>query len=152
MEGVFHTGITVSDLERSIAFYREVLGLTLQVPPTDVFAGEALARALGVPGASLRLAVLNVGTGSLELLEYRSPASPVDRSVPPNGLGAMHVAFRVKDIHQQMAALEAKGVQFLSGPNIVDEGPLAGWRWVYFHDPDGIALELVEFSPPTSPA
>ena len=148
MEGVFHTGVTVSDLERSIVFYRDVLGLTLQVPPTDVFGGEGVSRALGVPGAALRLAVLKVGTGSLELLEYKTPASPIDRPVPPNGLGCMHVAFHVKDIRQKMTELEAKGVRFLSDANIVDDGPLAGWRWVYFHDPDGIALELVEFSPP----
>jgi catechol 2,3-dioxygenase-like lactoylglutathione lyase family enzyme len=147
MEGVFHTGLTVSDLDRSIAFYRDVLGLTVQIPPTDVFGGEDVSRGIGVPGASLRLAVLKTGAGSLELLEYRTPASPIERPVPPNSLGAMHVAFQVQDIRRVMAELEAKGVRFLSGPNIVDDGPLAGWRWVYFHDPDGIALELVEFTP-----
>jgi hypothetical protein len=40
--------------------------------------------------------------------------------------------------------LESKGVAFYSDVNVVDEGPLAGWRWVYLSDPDGLALELVE--------
>ena len=42
------------------------------------------------------------------------------------------------------AELESQGVPFYSDVNVVDEGPLAGWRWVYFSDPDGLALELVE--------
>jgi len=42
--------------------------------------------------------------------------------------------------------LEAKGVRFYSDVNAVDEGVLAGWRWVYFSDPDGNALELVEIA------
>lgn len=42
------------------------------------------------------------------------------------------------------AELESRGVRFYSGVNVVDEGVLAGWRWVYFEDPDGYPLELVE--------
>ena len=48
------------------------------------------------------------------------------------------------DIRAAKAELEAKGVVFYSDVNVVDEGPLAGWRWCYFSDPDGLALELVE--------
>jgi extradiol dioxygenase family protein len=61
-----------------------------------------------------------------------------------NALGAQHVAFLVEDIHAKKAELEEKGVQFYSDVNVVDEGVLAGWRWVYFGDPEGNALELVE--------
>ena len=43
-----------------------------------------------------------------------------------------------------MRGLTAKGITFYSTPNVVDEGVLSGWRWVYFEDPDGIPLELVE--------
>ena len=59
-------------------------------------------------------------------------------------LGASHVAFVVDDIEAKKAELEAKGIQFFSDVNVVDEGVLAGWRWVYFADPDGYPLELVE--------
>ena len=48
------------------------------------------------------------------------------------------------DIHAKKAELEAKGVAFYSDVNVVDAGVLAGWRWVYFADPDGNVLELVE--------
>jgi glyoxylase I family protein len=47
-------------------------------------------------------------------------------------------------IHAKKAELEAKGIVFYSDVNVVDEGVLAGWRWVYFEDPDGYPLELVE--------
>jgi catechol 2,3-dioxygenase-like lactoylglutathione lyase family enzyme len=54
------------------------------------------------------------------------------------------VAFLVEDIVAKKAELEGKGVTFFSDVNLVDEGVLAGWRWVYFADPDGYPLELVE--------
>jgi catechol 2,3-dioxygenase-like lactoylglutathione lyase family enzyme len=147
MEGIFHTGITVSDLDRSLPFYRDVLGLEVWIEPTEVFGGEELSRGVGVEGASLRLAVLKVGASNLELLEYASPPAPNDEAMPPHGLASMHVAFQVDDVLAKMSELESRGVEFLSPPNIVDEGPLAGWRWVYFKDPDGVTLELVEYNP-----
>jgi catechol 2,3-dioxygenase-like lactoylglutathione lyase family enzyme len=61
-----------------------------------------------------------------------------------NYLGAMHVALRVDDVAATRTGLASKGVEFLSDVNIVDEGVLAGWRWVYLHDPDGITVGLVE--------
>ena len=149
MQGIFHTGITVSDLDRSLPFYRDVLGLEVWIPPTEVFGGDDLSRGVGVEGASLRLAVMKVGASSLELLEYASPPAPNQHPYPPHGLGSMHVAFQVDDVHEKIKELEARGVEFLSPPNIVDEGPLTGWRWVYFNDPDGVTLELVEYNPPS---
>ena len=148
MKGVFHTGITVSNLDRAIPFYRDVLGFEVVTGPTDVFEGDELSTGVGVPGARLRLAIVNVGGSSLELHEYLSPKSAVDRPMPPNTRGFMHVAFRVENIEEKIRELEAKGVSFLSRLNVVEEGPLAGWKWVYFKDPDGITLELVEHNPP----
>ncbi len=68
----------------------------------------------------------------------------MDRPYPNNTLGAGHVCLQVDDVRAAKAELEAKGVEFYSDVNVVDEGPLAGWRWVYFADPDGLSLELVE--------
>ena len=68
----------------------------------------------------------------------------MERPYPNNTLGAGHVCFQVDDVRAAKAELEAKGVEFYSDVNVVDEGPLAGWRWVYFPDPDGLPLELVE--------
>jgi len=144
MKGMHHVGITVSDLERGIDFYHGVLGLGFVNEPSPVFDDPALGPAVGVPGAALRQVSLALGDGTLELLQYVKPPSPVDAPLAQNALGAQHVAFLVEDIHATKAELEAKGVEFYSDVNAVDDGVLAGWRWVYFADPDGNALELVE--------
>ena len=142
--GVHHTGIIVKDLDASIAFYHGVLGLEFQSEPSPWFAGEDLARGVGVPGGSLRQVCLTTGDSVVELVEYGNRPPGNDQPVQQNFLGAMHVGFRVEDIVATKSSLEAKGVEFLSNVNVVDEGVLAGWRWVYFRDPDGITLELVE--------
>ena len=144
MQGVHHTGIIVSDLERSIDFYHGVLGLEFANEPSPVFDDPELGRNVGVPGAKLRQVTLRAGDDLVELLEYTQPPSPIDEPLPQNALGSHHVGFLVDDIEAKVAELEAKGVRFFSGVNAIDEGVLAGWRWVYFADPDGITLELVE--------
>jgi len=147
MRNVHHVGITVRDLDVSIAFYRDLLGLPFVVPPTPWFEGNDLARGLGVePPVALRVALFEVGDGQtwFEILQYRSPASRTDRALPQSDIGAGHVAFHVDDIEATYAELVAKGVPFNSAPNVVEDGPLAGWRWAYFRDPDGHTMELVE--------
>ena len=144
MKGLHHVGITVKDLDASIRFYHDVLGLEFSNEPSPWFEGPDLGPAVGVPGAALRQVSLILGTSTLELLEYKSPPSETDRPLPSNSVGASHVAFVVDDIHAKKAELEAKGIEFYSEVNVVDEGVLAGWRWVYFADPDGYPLELVE--------
>ena len=75
---------------------------------------------------------------------FQQAASETERPLGSHSLGASHVAFFVDDIETAKAELEAKGIAFYSSVNVVDEGVLAGWRWVYFEDPDGYPLELVE--------
>ena len=144
IQRLHHTGIIVSDLERAIDFYHGVLGLEFANEPSPVFDDPALGAGVGVPGAALRQVTLLTGDDQLELIEYVAPPSPVDAPLPQNALGSHHVAFLVDDIGAHKRELEARGVRFLSDVNVVDEGVLAGWRWAYFRDPDGITLELVE--------
>jgi catechol 2,3-dioxygenase-like lactoylglutathione lyase family enzyme len=145
--GVHHTGLVVKDLERSIRFYHDLLGLEFYSEPTPWFSGPDLARGVGVPDAELRTVMFWVGEHStLELLEYRNPPQEATRPVPNSRLGAAHVCFKVEDVWAKKAELEAKGVEFYGDVNVVDDGPLAGWRWVYFSDPDGLALELVQIA------
>jgi catechol 2,3-dioxygenase-like lactoylglutathione lyase family enzyme len=147
MRYVHHVGLTVSDLERSIDFYHGVLGLDFAVAPTEWFDAEHLPQAIGVPApVKLRLTMFALDDDKtvLELLEFASPASNTERALIPSDTGACHVALYVDDIDATMADLRSKGVVFNSGPNDIDEGPLDGWRWVYFKDPDGHTLELVQ--------
>lgn len=144
LTGIHHTGIIVKDLDRSIYFYHDLLGAEFVSEPSPWFSGPELSQGVGVPGASLRQVNLRFGGATLELLEYGNRPEGNDTPAPQNRLGSMHVGLRVDDLAATKAELEAKGVEFLSDINVVDEGTLAGWRWVYFHDPDGITLELVE--------
>ena len=147
IDAVHHVGITVPDIERGIAFYTGVLGLEFNDPPSPVFEDAGLGPVVGVPGANLRQANLKLGDVIVELLEYTAPAPPYgDEPIRANARGAAHVCFQVEDVEAKKAELEAAGVEFLSDVNVVDEGVLAGWRWVYFRDPFGIVLELVEIA------
>ena len=144
MQGQSHVGITVRDLDASIYFYHDLLGLEICTEPSPWFDGPELGRGVGVPDAALRQVCLRLGDTMLELLEYRTPPSDTDRPLLSHCVGASHVAFLVEDIRGKKAELEQKGVLFYSDVNVVDDGVLAGWRWVYFSDPDGYPLELVE--------
>jgi catechol 2,3-dioxygenase-like lactoylglutathione lyase family enzyme len=144
MRAQSHVGITVRDLDASVYFYHDVLGLEISTEPSPWFDGPELGHGVGVPGAALRQVCLRLGDTQLELLEYRTPPSQTGSPLLSHSIGASHVAFQVDDIEAARVSLEAQGVRFYSDINVVDEGVLAGWRWVYFADPDGYPLELVE--------
>jgi catechol 2,3-dioxygenase-like lactoylglutathione lyase family enzyme len=144
MRAQSHVGITVRDLDASIRFYHDLLGLEICTEPSPWFEGPELGHGVGVPAAALRQVCLRIGDTMLELLEYKSPPSDTERPLLSHSVGASHVAFVVDDIQAAKSELERKGVQFYSDVNVVDDGVLAGWRWVYFADPDGYPLELVE--------
>jgi len=134
--GQHHTGITVSDLDRSIGFY-ERLGFEV-VERLDE-GGEEVERGVGVPGARLRVAMLEGPNSRLELIEYLEPRG--ERPAHPNnGIGAAHVCLEVEDVDAAVAELREEGIEFLSDP-ITHE---AGIRWVYAKDPDGITAELLQ--------
>src|SRR5204863_2060228 len=75
MKGLHHVGITVKDLEASIRFYHDALGLPFSNEPSPWFEGPELGPAVGVPEAALRQVSLLLGDTTLELLEYKSPPS-----------------------------------------------------------------------------
>lgn len=144
MKGLVHSGITVSNLERSIEFYRDVLGLKVVKvePPRD-----SRSEMLGVNNAIVHIAVLEMNDSkeSLELIEFKSPTPPNGYGAPVNSIGQVHLAFRTEDIETTISDMKKKGVEFVSDDyeEIVD-GPLKGWKWIYFKDPDGVNLELIE--------
>jgi catechol 2,3-dioxygenase-like lactoylglutathione lyase family enzyme len=141
MKGLFHTSITVSNLERSIAFYRDILGLELLY--TRESSGEGLSKGVGVENAHLKIAMFRVGDDFLELIEYVAPKC-VPKGLRPCDIGSMHVAFHVIDIGEMEQRLTKHGYHFNAPPRRITEGPMKGWIWAYFKDPDGAQLELVE--------
>ena len=151
VDGIFHTGLTVSDLDRSIAFYRDLLGLEL-VSQWDS-AQPYLRTIVGYPDAELRIALLRLPRGGvaasghhIELLEYRAPRG-VRGDARTFNPGNAHVAFMVEDLAAAYADLKAKGVRFKSAPVEIIHGRNRGAKAVYCLDPDDITLELVQPAP-----
>jgi len=143
IHGVHHTCITVSDLERSIGFYRDLLGLELLLTEESERSQDDRSKALGVAGAKVKLAILSAGNARVELIEYvASTGRPYDRK--NNDVGAMHIAFQVEDIDAVYQRLVDHGVSFTAPPATIPAGPMAGWRWTYFFDPDGVSLEIIQ--------
>jgi catechol 2,3-dioxygenase-like lactoylglutathione lyase family enzyme len=140
--GIHHTSRSVGDMERSLRFYRDLLGM--EVLLDTEMAGEMLEREVALEGARLRLAELGTeGQPLLELLQYFEP-KPKQWSddLRPCDTGAHHFALTVEDIHSAYESLREAGVEFTCPPQEVDAGFFAGHRTVYCYDPDHLIVEL----------
>ena len=140
-----HTGLQVESLDRSLAFYRDILGFeqAFRWNPQAPYIGVLV----GYPDVDLHAAILRMPDSDtfLELLEYRNvDRHPVDTSTA--NPGTAHVAFFVDDLDGLYEELKAKGVADVSPPVTPTIGPNAGGRAVYMIDPDGIRVELIESS------
>jgi len=106
-------------------------------------SGDDRSQALGVARAKVRLAILRAGKARIELIEYVAAAGrPYDRH--NNDVGTMHIGFQVADIEAAYRHLLSHGVRFTAPPTTIPAGPMEGWRWTYFFDPDGVPLEIIQ--------
>jgi glyoxylase I family protein len=136
-----HIGICVSEWERSLHFYRDLLGFThrseLQI------AGEPSATLLQLPDVELRALYLERDGMRIELLHYPSPGHRGDGMPRPmNALGLTHLSFRVDDLAATRAGLEAAGVRILEATYI--DIPAFEAAAIMITDPDGTLIELVQ--------
>jgi lactoylglutathione lyase len=145
--GIHHTGLHVRDIERSITFYRDLIGLELLARRES--RADYVADVVGYPGAVLQMAWLRHPGGGpiLELLQYVEPSgTPVDTATP--NPGTAHVCFYVPDIDATYERLKAAGVRFKSQrPVAITQGINKGGQAIYFTDPDTITLELIQPPP-----
>jgi len=142
-----HVGIGIRNLERSIAFYRDLLGFNVAYERGEVTA-EYMPRLVGIPGARLKIAGLDIPGLHLDLIEYIQPKG-AEKAGPPNDVGNVHIGFTVDDMWAAYNALVAAGVTFMSEPVSPTVGPNKGGWAVYFVDPDGVTLEMIQ-KPPAS--
>jgi glyoxylase I family protein len=142
-----HTGITVSNLERSLAFWRDVLGFELSHQVHQ--AGQLASEITGVPGAEISIAVLKAPGHKIELLEYHAPSDGKGPgTIRPCDVGAAHVALTVDNIDALLKRVAGSGWQAAGSPQTLTTGPNAGKRVVYVRDPDGTTIEFMQ--PPGS--
>jgi catechol 2,3-dioxygenase-like lactoylglutathione lyase family enzyme len=142
-------GLTVSDLDRSVAFYTGVLGFE-KVGEREL-SGPQHERLVGVFGAWVRVARLRLGEESIELTEYLAPRGrPAPADSRSNDRWFQHVAIVVSDLDRAVARLREHRVELASsGPQrLPDWNPKAGGiRAFYFRDPDRHPLEVIWFPP-----
>jgi len=146
MPSLHHTGLTVRDLERSLAFYRDLLGMEVLFEQEK--EGGYLGAIVGYPDARVRMAHLAF-PGDVQRVELFQYVSPEPRGEPgePRDVGITHVCLRVDDVDALAERLRAGGATFFSEPVLVDTGANAGGKGVYLPDPDGVILEHFEPRP-----
>src|SRR5262245_29631776 len=145
--GAHHTSFTVADLERSVAFFRDRLGLTL-VGQREVH-DDYFGRVVGLPGSKVRAALLRVPGSAhhVELFEYLTPRGQACTPRPCDP-GSAHLALLVDDLPALYERLRGEGVAFVGAPVRIDAGPNAGGYAVYLRDPNDVLTE--PFPPATS--
>jgi lactoylglutathione lyase len=146
--GIHHFSIGCSDADRSIAFYRDLFGMEL-MSDREVESDGFVARVTGVEGARVRIVHLRGYGLGFELLEYLAPRGE-QRARAPNDVGSAHLCFIASDLDAVCRTLSEHGVRFRTkgGPVTVIGGPNDGGKGVYVEDPDGNAVEVVEFARP----
>ena len=149
--GAWHFSFTVSDMEQSIRFYRDLLGFELVHEQEQ---NNAYTRSLvGYENAHLKVAQFAIPGGrpsvsghDLELVEYVSPKG-TRGDINVCNPGAAHLAIAVRDADAEYERLSAAGVHFFSPPNKITAGINVGGSACYLHDPDQIVLELLQPPP-----
>lgn len=140
--GFNHVNVSVRDMDASLAFWRDGLGLELMgrgrvaYPHLDVIVGH--------PDTDIEWAELRLPTGLVELFRYHAPAgTPVDTAVV--NPGTTHVCLEVDDVAAMTDRLHARGYRSAApAPVRIPFGDWEGWDCVYFADPDGLTVELVQ--------
>ena len=142
--GTDHFGVTISDVERSLRFWRDQLGL--EEVGRGVVEWEHLDRLVALDGTKIEWIELRIpGGGTVELSKYHHPVGepilPGDETDP----GRSHLSLLVEDLGATLAALRAEGVRSRTEqPVDLPIGAYAGGRAAYVFDPDGVEIELIQ--------
>jgi catechol 2,3-dioxygenase-like lactoylglutathione lyase family enzyme len=140
IQAVRHIGITVSNMRKSVEFYRDYLGLRIAAvfPQCE---GEYISSLVGVPNALIDITHLEAPDGSrIELLEYLSHPTAAGSLASANEPGRPHCAFTVLDLQDLYERRLQFNCEFKHPPQQSPDGVLVA----YCHDPDGTILELVQ--------
>jgi catechol 2,3-dioxygenase-like lactoylglutathione lyase family enzyme len=147
--GVDSIGMTVSDMDRSVDFFSQVL--TFKTVSETEFRSEQYDRLVGIFGTRVRVVKMKLGQEMIELTEYLTPQGrPIPLESRSNDLWFQHIAIVVRDMDAAYKQLRRFNVKYISTePQRIPEWnkAAAGVRAFYFRDPDNHPLELIYFPP-----
>jgi catechol 2,3-dioxygenase-like lactoylglutathione lyase family enzyme len=144
--GLLHFGITCSDADRSLAFYRDVFGMRL-LSDRIVPKGGFVEQVTGVDGAHVRIVHLQGYGTNVELIEWLEPPGE-KRARRFQDAGTSHLCFTTDDLDALHERLRETEIVFRSGPTTVVGGPNDGGKGMYVEDPDGNGVEIVQLARP----
>jgi catechol 2,3-dioxygenase-like lactoylglutathione lyase family enzyme len=133
-----HYGVTVSNMNESLEFYEDTLGLRI----ADEFSldGVPFQRFVGVEDAAAEIRFLDAGTCAIELLEYATPqGGDANAGVTSNDIGASHICLEVDDVHDAFEEIVTE-YDFISRPQTLENGATV----VNVLDPDDNVVQLIE--------
>ena len=137
-----HTGITVSDLDNAVGYFRDALGLAVSAPIPC--SGELFEQVTGVPGCVIDICYVTAPGHTIELLCYSSPPDKMSSGLRPCDNGHLHLCLEVDDIDAVIAAGRRYGFEPVNPVQLVREGPRAGRKVIYTRGPDNLIIELME--------
>lgn len=144
---IIHVGVTISDMDRSIAFYRDILGLTFQ--GELLMQGKETDLLFQRDNCKVRVAYLNgnehIMSAPVELLQFVDDDAKKDLC-DLHKTSISEICFKVSDIEAEYEHLIANGVECLSSPQEFDftSSGFGKSKALYLKDPDGIILELMQ--------
>ncbi len=140
-----HTSIGVSDMDKAVAFYKDILGF--KVVGLRHFKGEEPARVMHVgKHTDFSVALLQRDDQRLELIHFKDPKSPAHPTLECNHIGLSHITFLTDDAEGMMRELKAKGVEVLEGTlgALSEQRP---GKIFLFRGPDGVICEVSQLAP-----
>jgi glyoxylase I family protein len=141
IKGIDHSSFTVSDMERSISFYRDIMGMKVDWDSAAEgvrFKGPEADKVTGCPGTEQRLVFMTIGDSRIELVQY-TPSGKALLDNKASDTGSAHVCFKTDNVQDFYQKLLENGVRIHCPPQHI------GFGWVmYFRDPDGIILEVAQ--------
>jgi len=140
MKAVRHIGIAISDKEKALHFYRDLLGLKIIKDMNE--SGDFTDKMLGLQGVNVNTIKMKADDGNLiELLHFASHQESPDLSRKISSIGCTHVAFTVENLDEIYKMLIEEGIAFVSPPQIA---PGEHAKAAFCKDPDGTFIELIE--------
>ena len=137
--GINHSSFTVSDIDASVKYYRDILGMELI---SNAERPSGYVEKVTEIKSSMKVVYLTGFGLTLELIEYVD-SEKIGQSKVDN-IGCGHICFNVDNITAMIEEMKARGVRFLGSPTLIPAGTNKNGVVVYAVDPDGIVTEFIE--------